>query len=551
MALVGAATRERSEHVSCARCSGCPATSSTSSPGCRRSRSFGRAKAQAQAIAQVTDRYRVATLRSLRLAFLSSLILELVATVSVALVAVAIGLRLMDGQLDLRDGAVRARARARGLPAAAPRSAPTTTPAPRAWRRSSRSPRCSTRRRRWRAARGRDVPDPARAGLSVEGLTVAYPGRGVPALRRRVAERRRGGGRRARRAERLRQVDAAAACCSGWWRPRRGTVRIGDADLAELDPDAWRARLAWVPQRPHLFAASIADNVRLGRRDATDDAGRRRARAAGLARCCRPAARRRRDRCSASAAPGCRPASASASRSRGRSCATRRCCCSTSRPRTSTATPSARCSTRSARLAAGTHGDPACRPPPGAAGAGRPRRLDRPRSGGGRGVSAEPQRPAARHARARAPGRRAPGVGDAARRRLGGGGDRADRHLGVADLARVAAPARVGARARPSSPCSSSPCRAALLRYGERLVGHDAALPRARRPAGRRLRAPRAPRPARRAGLPQRRPAGAARRRRRLAPGPAAARRAAVRDRGARRCGDRRAGLADAAGRGR
>jgi ATP-binding cassette subfamily C protein CydCD len=51
----------------------------------------------------------------------------------------------------------------------------------------------------------------------------------------------------------------------------RGSVRVGGIDLAELDPDAWRARLAWVPQRPHLFAASIAENVRLGRGGAGDE----------------------------------------------------------------------------------------------------------------------------------------------------------------------------------------------------------------------------------------------------------------------------------------
>jgi ATP-binding cassette, subfamily C, bacterial CydCD len=53
--------------------------------------------------------------------------------------------------------------------------------------------------------------------------------------------------------------------------PEHGSVRVGDVDLAELDPDAWRARLAWVPQRPHLFKASIAQNVRLGRSDASTD----------------------------------------------------------------------------------------------------------------------------------------------------------------------------------------------------------------------------------------------------------------------------------------
>jgi ATP-binding cassette subfamily C protein CydCD len=50
-----------------------------------------------------------------------------------------------------------------------------------------------------------------------------------------------------------------------------GSIRVGDDDLAELDPDAWRSMLAWVPQRPHLFAASIADNLRLGRPGATDE----------------------------------------------------------------------------------------------------------------------------------------------------------------------------------------------------------------------------------------------------------------------------------------
>ena len=61
---------------------------------------FGRAKAQARAIAEVTDRYRTTTLATLRLTFLSSLVLELLATVSVALVAVAVGLRLLDAHMN-------------------------------------------------------------------------------------------------------------------------------------------------------------------------------------------------------------------------------------------------------------------------------------------------------------------------------------------------------------------------------------------------------------------------------------------------------------------
>jgi ABC-type multidrug transport system fused ATPase/permease subunit len=50
----------------------------------------------------------------------------------------------------------------------------------------------------------------------------------------------------------------------GLVQPDSGTVRVGSIDIAELDPDLWRQEIAWVPQRPHLFAATIADNICLG-----------------------------------------------------------------------------------------------------------------------------------------------------------------------------------------------------------------------------------------------------------------------------------------------
>ena len=72
-----------------------------SSPGLPTLKVFGRAKAQIRAIGEITDRYRRAAMSTLRITFLSSLILELVATISVALVAVAVGLRLMGGDVGL------------------------------------------------------------------------------------------------------------------------------------------------------------------------------------------------------------------------------------------------------------------------------------------------------------------------------------------------------------------------------------------------------------------------------------------------------------------
>jgi ATP-binding cassette subfamily C protein CydCD len=69
----------------------------------------------------------------------------------------------------------------------------------------------------------------------------------------------------------------------GLLRPDSGSIRVGGVELAELDPDAWRSRLAWVPQRPHLFNASIADNVRVGRREASNEEVRAAISDAGLA----------------------------------------------------------------------------------------------------------------------------------------------------------------------------------------------------------------------------------------------------------------------------
>jgi ATP-binding cassette subfamily C protein CydCD len=67
---------------------------------------FGRAKAQAESIRRITGEYRQATMRTLRIAFISSFALELLSTLSVALVAVTIGMRLVHGEMHLYDGLV-------------------------------------------------------------------------------------------------------------------------------------------------------------------------------------------------------------------------------------------------------------------------------------------------------------------------------------------------------------------------------------------------------------------------------------------------------------
>jgi ATP-binding cassette subfamily C protein CydCD len=288
MALVGATTRERMDRQLRAleRLGGHFLDVVAGLPTLK---VFGRARAQAAAIREVTERYRRTALSTLRVTFLSSLILELVATVSVALVAVAIGLRLMAGQLDLRTAlfvlvlapeaylplrqlGANYHASAEGVAAAEQVFAVLERPA---------APRGTTTDVRAFHGTSADVPDPAVADLTVEGLRVAYPGRSEPALD--------GVSLTVHAGEVLALVGPSGCGKStllgvllGLVAPERGSVRVGGCELAGLDLDAWRARLAWVPQRPHLFAASIAENVRLGRPGASVEEVRTAVSAAGL-----------------------------------------------------------------------------------------------------------------------------------------------------------------------------------------------------------------------------------------------------------------------------
>ncbi|GAA2764438.1 thiol reductant ABC exporter subunit CydD [Streptomyces paradoxus] len=235
---------------------------------------FGRAKAQAESIRRITGEYRRATMRTLRIAFISSFALELLATISVALVAVTIGMRLVHGEMDLYIGLVililapeaylplrqvgaQYHAAAEGLAAAEEIFDVLETPVP--------------------ASGSAAVPEGA---LSFEGVTLRYPGRSVDAVSDVTFSVEPG--------ETVALVGPSGAGKStllsvllGFVRPDEGRVLAGGVDLAGADLEAWRSRIAWVPQRPHLYAGTIAENVRLARPDAGDDAVRQALRDAG------------------------------------------------------------------------------------------------------------------------------------------------------------------------------------------------------------------------------------------------------------------------------
>jgi len=241
---------------------------------------FGRAKAQARAIRDVTDEYRRETLGTLRVTFLSALVLELVATLSVALVAVSVGLRLVGGELSFRTAlfvlllapeaylplrAVGANfhASADGIAAADQVFAVLELPA--------REP--GTRA---------DVPDPATHALEVHDITVTYPGRGTPVLDR-LSLRVEPGEVVAVTGPSGCGKSTLVAVLLGLLEPDSGRATIGGVDLGDLDPDAWRSRVAWVPQRPHLFAGTLEANIRLADTAATSDQVIAAVDAAGLA----------------------------------------------------------------------------------------------------------------------------------------------------------------------------------------------------------------------------------------------------------------------------
>jgi thiol reductant ABC exporter CydD subunit len=226
-------------------------------------RSFNRGGAQATRIAEVSERHRRATMGTLRLTFLSGTVLELAATLGVALVAVTVGVRLADGGLGLQAGltvlvlapelylplrrlGAEYHASADGLAVADRMLALLDAPA---------------------AARGggaRPVPSPAVAPVCLERVGFSYPARTglvLDGLDLELAP----GETVALVGESGAGKSTVAALLLGFLEPTAGRITVGGIDLAECRAEDWYALLAWVPQHPALVRGSVADNIRLGR----------------------------------------------------------------------------------------------------------------------------------------------------------------------------------------------------------------------------------------------------------------------------------------------
>jgi len=243
----------------------------------------GRAKAQVDVIKAVTDEQRTATMAALRVTFLSALVLELAAALATALVAVEVGLRLLAGHLGyetallvllltpeaylpLRNLGAQFHASAEGTAAAGRTFQVLDTPLP-------RRQNCPQRR-------PEPVPDPSRQPIELDAVTVCYPGRAQPALCEVTVTIGSG--------EHIAVCGPSGAGKSTllsllllFTEPTSGRLAVGGADLAETAAAEWRRYVAWVPQRPYLFAGTVAENIALGQPRAGFDAIDRAARLAG------------------------------------------------------------------------------------------------------------------------------------------------------------------------------------------------------------------------------------------------------------------------------
>ncbi len=241
-------------------------------------RAYGRADDQVAILRRITDSYRTTTMATLRVAFLSAMTLELLATISVAMVAVGIGLRLAVGEMMLEVGlfalvlAPEAYLPLRRLGSEFHAGEEGVTSAARAFEIIDTPVLL--------AEGGLPVPAGI-AAIRVVGLSVEQPGRGIAAPSSTSLAVRRGevvavtgpsgAGKSTLLAVILGLVEPSAGRVVVVGDDDGGGWRGGGTDVRDLDPGAWRARVAWVPQAPYLFAGSVAENVRLGAPDAGDE----------------------------------------------------------------------------------------------------------------------------------------------------------------------------------------------------------------------------------------------------------------------------------------
>jgi thiol reductant ABC exporter CydD subunit len=244
-------------------------------------RAFGREAQGRREVEAATDGVRSATMRTLRVAFLSALSMDMIAGFGVGFVAMVLGLRLLWGQLGLET--------AMAVLLVAPEI---FVPLRRAGAEFHASTEGQAAADRVLEVLGTARPvgadgsvaavagvaaAPSRAGasvagraadLAIDGLSVTYEHRGLPALASFTALVPPGS-RLALTGPSGSGKSTVLAALLGFVEPSAGAMSVGELERRD-DPARWRAQFSWLPQRPHLFNATLAENLRLGAPEASD-----------------------------------------------------------------------------------------------------------------------------------------------------------------------------------------------------------------------------------------------------------------------------------------
>lgn len=240
-------------------------------------KTLGQAKSQAQVIGEFSARYRDVTMQVLRVTFLSALALELLATISTAIVAVEIGFRLLYRNMEflpaffilvlapdfyqpLRNLGLRFHAGMSGVTAATRIYEILDTSVSRV--RSQVSGEISDQ---LPLAPHHLTPDT----LTLDAVSFTYPNRELPALDAVSLEIPSG--------KLTALVGASGAGKSTiaslllrFISPQSGQILVGETPLEQISPELWREQVAWVPQNPYLFSDTLAANLRLARPAASE-----------------------------------------------------------------------------------------------------------------------------------------------------------------------------------------------------------------------------------------------------------------------------------------
>jgi len=307
MVLLGLEARRRAERQ-WDRLSGLAAAFYDLLQGLPTLRAFGRAHAGRRTLEKAAEDFRVTTMSTLRIAFLSSLALEVLAAVGTALVALFLGLRLLDGTLHLavalavlvlapevylplRRAASEFHASTAGQ-AAADRilevlDEPGPVSAVQADRLTGAAVPTATSTAAAASGAGSgaggkpDLAALARSTIRLSDLEVRYAARGIPVLdglNLEVAF----GEHVAVTGESGSGKSTLLAVLLGLVAPVGGKLTVGDVELGDLPLRDWRRQIAWVPQRPYLVRGTIADNLRLGDAGASEKALARAVERSGL-----------------------------------------------------------------------------------------------------------------------------------------------------------------------------------------------------------------------------------------------------------------------------